>query len=131
MISKRSKKLGIFLLGILSITLAAIVISPTINQLNDQESYEQTSTDPKKYSDQSDSQPENIQPDDQDKQGTNSEDLEQNTFANLIAEANSGDPAAQYEAYSKLIWCNGLDNASTIQDLIDTAIDVGKPSLPM
>ena len=127
MISKKSKKLVIVLLGILSIALAIIVMGPTKNQFNDQKGIEQKSSDPKEYSDQSDPQPVNIQSSDQEKQGTNSVDLEQNIFSNLIAEADSGDPAAQYEAYSKLSWCTGLDNESTIHSLINTSIEVGNP----
>lgn len=50
-----------------------------------------------------------------------------NYFADLLARADSGDPAAQFEAYMELSRCNGLETYSKVQMQIDIGKELGTP----
>lgn len=54
-------------------------------------------------------------------------DVEINYISELLARADSGDPAAQFEAYLELGRCSGLETYSKVQLQIDTASELGTP----
>lgn len=52
-------------------------------------------------------------------------DVETNYFAELLARADSGDAAAQFQAYTELIHCRGVESSSMIEQRINSANQLG------